>query len=545
MLTQKTVLGYNERPPRLTVVIVVDQFAHSYINKLAPYFKFGLKYFLNKGVDFTNAHQPAGQPGTATGHASLGSGVCADKHGFPSNSWYMNGKKTACDEDNSGNANVLIPDGNGATYNYGKSAHMLMVDSLSDQCVLQSEPRSAFNAYRISLKSRSAVATASKLGKPLWVDGKTGLFTSSKAYFNTLPDWVKRFNNANDSREINDTVIWQRFYPRNPYAYDFFDIDNYEHTRAGKTMLDIPLPVRDAANPKNPGHLFEKTPFANKLLLDCAQECIKTHVSRKHRDRLLLWVCLSPLDKVAHQFGPNSMEAIDMLYHLDKQLQRFIRGVYRTIGKNEVAFVLTADHGIMPIPELLHKDGLTQAHRIDRVELLKGINDTVKKNYGIENVVVTHKGQELVLDHDTMAGYDQAKQDAIIEDIRLSALQHPGIKHAWNARELMHTCTQPNTIEDNIKNQLFEGRTGAVVLQPYPYSVITHWSKGASHKTPYDYDTHVPLIIFHPGKFERRKVRQRVVAQQLANTLAELLNVPKPSASTYEILPDLFDPEYQ
>ena len=54
-----------------------------------------------------------------------------------------------------------------------------------------------------------------------------------------------------------------------------------------------------------------------------------------------------------------------------------------------------------------------------------------------------------------------------------------------------------------------------------------------------------PSTIFHPGKFERRYVRKRVAALQLANTLAEILNVPKPSASTYEILPDLFDPEYQ
>jgi predicted AlkP superfamily pyrophosphatase or phosphodiesterase len=542
-LTQQTALGYNAKPPRLTVIIVVDQFAHSYLDKLTPHFKYGLKFLCEKGVDFTNAHQPAGQPGTATGHASLGSGTCAKDHGFVSNSWYMDGKKTACDDDHSGNANVLVPNGDG-TYDYGKSAHMLMVDSLSDQCVLQSEPRSAFNAYSISLKSRSAIATASKLGKPLWIDDQTGLFTSSKAYFEQLPEWVNRFNRNNDPSD-NATVTWQRFYQKSPYAYNFFDIDNYDHTRTGKTMLDTPLPVRDASNPKNPGHLFEKTPFANKLLLDCAQECIKTHVSRKHRDRLLLWVCLSPLDKVAHQYGQNSMEAIDMIYHLDKQLQKFIRGVYRTIGKHEVTFVLTADHGIMPIPELLRKDGLTQAQRLDRVELVKSINETLHKNHGVKDVAVTHKGQELVLDMPQMATYDSTKQNAIIANIKQCALQHPGIKHAWSVQELLHTCTRPNTIEDNIKNQLFEGRTGSVVLQTYPYTVITHWPQGSSHKTPYDYDTHVPLIIFTPGKFERRKVRQRVVAQQLANTLAELLNVQKPSASTYEILPELFDPEYQ
>ena len=109
-------------------------------------------------------------------------------------------------------------------------------------------------------------------------------------------------------------------------------------------------------------------------ILDCAQACIKTHVSRKHRDRLLLWVCLSPLDKVGHKYGPQSMEAIDMIYHLDKQIRRFIRQTLRVIGKHEVVFALTADHGAMPIPELLHEEGLTQARRLDRVELMNNIN---------------------------------------------------------------------------------------------------------------------------------------------------------------------------
>jgi len=535
------IIGYNSKPPRLTVVIVVDQFAHSYIDKLAPYFKYGLKFFLENGVDFTNAHHPAGQPGTATGHASLSSGTCAKDHGFVSNSWYMNGKKTACDDDNSENAYVLSPEG---TYDYGKSSHMLMVDNLSDQCVLHSEPRSAFTSYSISLKSRSAIATAGVLGKPLWIDEKTGCFTSSKAYFNSLPQWVKRFNNTHDLG-AQKTVTWERMYQKSPYAYNFFNINNYDYTRTGHTMLNRPLPVRDESNPKNPGHWFEKTPYANKLLLDCAQECIKVHVSRKHKDRLLLWVCLSPLDKVAHEYGPYSMEAIDMIYHLDKQLQQFIRGVYRTIGKHETAFVLTADHGIMPIPELLHKNGLVQARRIERIDFIKRINELLHKNHGIGEVVIAHKGQELVLDHAMMEEYDNAKQNAIITDIKQYVLQEPGIKRVWSSQELLHMPTQPNTIEDNIKNQLFTGRIGSIVVQTHPYTVITHWPQGASHKTPYDYDTHVPLIVYHPGRFEKRHVRQRVVVQQLANTLAELLNIQKPSASTYEILPELFDPEYK
>lgn len=541
-LMHTIVLGHNYHPPRLTVILVVDQFAHAYFNKLMPYLKHGLRYLAEHGVVYTNAHVP-GQQGTASGHAGYNTGTCAKDHGFIGNTWYENGKKIACDDDTAEDAFVINPV-TGATYDYGKSAKRLMVDGLSDQCVLQSQPSSKFAAYSISGKSRSAVASASKLGKALWFDTRSGMFTSSKAYFNELPEWVNTFNMNNGVNDVG-SITWSPMYPESPYAYNFFDINNYDYARIKKSMLNTPLPVPDESNPKNKYHFFEKTPQANQLILDCAQACIKTHVSRKHRDRLLLFVCLSPLDKVAHKYGPNSMEAIDMIYHLDKQIRSFIRQTLRVIGKHEVIFALTADHGVMPLPELLHAKGLTQAQRIDRIDFVNRINEKMgKKHFFDKNIILSYKGQELVLAPSVVEKISSDKRTNVFNDIKLCVLEEPGVKNAWVYDDFLHIPTQPGTLEDSIKNQLFRGRSGSIIIQPEPYTLITHWPDGASHKSPYDYDTHVPLILFHPGKFERRHVRKRVVALQLANTLAEVLNIPKPSASTYEILPDLFDPEY-
>ena len=70
----------------------------------------------------------------------------------------------------------------GDVYDYGKSAHRLMVDGISDQCALQAEPNSAFAVYSISGKSRSAVATAGGKENHYGLIAKSYL-TSSKAYF--------------------------------------------------------------------------------------------------------------------------------------------------------------------------------------------------------------------------------------------------------------------------------------------------------------------------------------------------------------------------
>src|SRR5581483_204140 len=285
------IYAYNTHPPILTIIIVVDQLAHDYLYKLQPYFKYGFKYLLNNGVVYTNAHVPHGQPGTAVGHAGLNTGTYAKDHGFISNGWYANAEeKVACDDDSSPDSFVIIPDKADATYDYGKSSHFLMVDGLSDQCVLQSTPYSSFKSFSISGKSRSAIATASKLGKAIWFDSDSGLFTSSKSYFEELPQWLKDFNHNNNVNDLG-SITWERMYPKSPSAYQFFDIENYDYTRKD-SMLNRPLPVPDFSHSKNRYHLFERTPQSNKQILDLAQVCIKNNVHRRTKDRLLLWVCL-------------------------------------------------------------------------------------------------------------------------------------------------------------------------------------------------------------------------------------------------------------
>jgi predicted AlkP superfamily pyrophosphatase or phosphodiesterase len=311
-------------------------------------------------------------------------------------------------------------------------------------------------------------------------------------------------------------------------------------------MLNCQLPVPDIEHGKNYYHLFERTPQANKQIFDVSQECIKNNVSRKTKDRLVLWVCLSPLDKLGHLYGPDSIEVIDMIYHLDKQLQKFIRFALKAVGKHQVVFVLTADHGVPQIPELVHDEGLSFAHRIDPTKFVESLNQELNELYDIPNIVKSLEGQELFLDHTVIADIDKESQKQIIEDVKNICLKNPHILNAWTFDELITMPTQPNTILDNIKNQLFRGRSGQVIIQPYSYNLFTGDKAGTSHsRLPYEYNTHVPLILFHPGKFERKYVRQRVTTLQLANTLAELLNIPKPSASTAEVLPELFDPEYQ
>src|SRR6201999_296350 len=50
--------------------------------------------------------------------------------------------------------------------------------------------------------------------------------------------------------------------------------------------------------------------------------------------------------------GPASRELHDQIVRLDKYMGAFIDSLYKLRDSSTIAFALTADHGVQPIPEL-------------------------------------------------------------------------------------------------------------------------------------------------------------------------------------------------
>ena len=54
-------------------------------------------------------------------------------------------------------------------------------------------------------------------------------------------------------------------------------------------------------------------------------------------------------------------------------------------------------------------------------------------------------------------------------------------------------------------------------------------ARGSTHGSPYDYDTHVPLLFWGPGHVGQGEVRQRAEVADLAPTLAAVAGLPAPA----------------
>ena len=515
------------RKPRLIVVVTVDQFSYNKLMECKPYLKGGLHNLLEHGIVYHNMYQPHGLPSTATGHTALSTGTYACTHGISGNAWYnTDGVKVACDDDNNPESFVFSTHD---MHHYGKSPHNLMVDTITDQFILSSEPYAQHTSYSISFKSRSAILTAGKLGKALWFDPETGWFTSSKAYFDKLPAWVIRFNKKKRLNEMT-SITWNRAYTSRDFPYRMFSKDPSSLGLFGKT-----IPFDRTAS--EPYEYFSQTPAANSLIFELARTCIDEHVSRNPDNQLLIWLCPGALDRAGHEFGADSLHITDLIYHLDLELFRFYNAITKHVRKKDVLIVLTADHGIGNAPEKMQEKGYTGAHRIMADQLKKYLNTVAYKETGYHQMIVGIKAPGIFFDLKKLQKLPQEKQDALMAACKSVIQKHPGVKKVWTYQELQNTTIEPKSLSAYFKHQAYPGRSGQLIVEPEPYCFMTQYHQGTSHKSPYNYDTHIPFIIYQSGSYERASIYDQVLSLQFAPTLAHIIGIPRPSACTHALLP--------
>lgn len=516
--------------PQLTVVIVVDQLAYRHLEKLKAYLRYGLKFFMHEGICYKEAYVPYAWPETAPGHASLSTGTLPSDHGIITNAWFTpSGEEILSDQDSAERAAVFGQKGLQAI---GRSPKNIMVDGISDQLMIQTEQHKNYKVFSFSGKSRSAICTANKLGKAIWLDDEACMFTSSKAYFDALPSWLVHFNLKNNIAGTRYT--WHLAQPNLPAAYSFKQINNYNGSKYTHSLIGKTFSLCDQRKE------FMQTPQANQLIFDVALACLDEHLDKKKPDdKLFFWVLASSLDKSGHNFGPESIEPIDILYHLDRQIQQFMRCVHSRINKRNVLWILTADHGMTLLPEQLNEKGYTSARRIMGPEVVSALNEHLATVFNVNDLVKHFVANNIYINETLFKSLDKTLRKAISKEIKKYVGRIEGIKKVRTMKEMAQLPTHRQTILDTFKNQLFKGRSGRFVVQSYPFVYIATKKTGLSHQSPYSYDTHIPIMIYRRGYHQRKTVYDRVENIQLAPTIAHLLGVPRPSACTANILPGI------
>jgi predicted AlkP superfamily pyrophosphatase or phosphodiesterase len=509
--------------PKFIVPIVIDQCAYHYFTRFSDYFQHGFKRFLDRGIVFTNAHHPHAAPVTATGHATLSTGVYPSQHGIIMNSWYSpEGKLVTSVDDDREEAHVHTIKGPGSDK---ASSRTMMTPSISDIAIQASTKDCSYHSYGISFKDRAAIGMAGHYGKAIWFDEHQQAFTSNFDYFpEKLPKWVTDFNKLLPNK-IPHCRQWRLFHKLDHEVYTHYAKEIYHLSTSPITIAGKELPGGGNWKKLKATNNFMLAPQSSTMLFDLAFNCMDEIAKGGANDRGLVWVSLSSLDKVGHMYGPHSIETIDTLMHLDKIIGDFINTAEQRYGVGNVLFMLTADHGVSPIPENLLEENYKPAKRIVMHKEVDKLNKKIKEQFNIDKLFFGFKTNQLFWNEKKLTNISADERSHLIYFVKKELKKVAGIKKIWTFDELAAANPLEGSIEHLFKNQIYKGRSGYFFILGQPYVMLTNFNLGSCHRTPYNYDTHIPLMLLCPGKLKQYTIRNKVFTTQVASTIAAIWNI--------------------
>jgi hypothetical protein len=492
--------------PRLVLLVAVDQLRYDYLPRFAAAFTGGFRRLVRDGAVFTNAHLDHYPSVTAVGHSAMLTGAPPSISGIIGNDWYDRALKRNVTSVEDAGTRLL-----GAGQATGSSPHRLRVSTVGDELKM-AHPGS--RVIGISHKDRSAILMAGRMADlALWWDTKTGAFVSSTWYAPELPRWAADFNAGRPA----DAWLGRE----------------WRALGEGGALLGR---MPETPGPEYYGQLYDSA-FGNELLASLAERALEGENLGSRDATDVLALSFSCNDTVGHDKGPHSAEVRDITVRTDLALERLLAAVDRRVGLARTVVILTADHGVAPVPEQMTAWKMPGG-RLSRTDLEKGVTGALEKAFGPGSWLEGRAGSALYLNQALIA--ERGLDPAAVE--RRAAAGIEGVPPVWR------TYTRSQLLEGRVPPDPWSRRVilsfhrerGAdveVLFEPYWMS----GTSGTTHGTAYSYDTHIPLMAMGPG-IRPGRYDQTVVLNDLAPTLATLLGIETPSGASGRALAEILEP---
>ncbi|MCI0485052.1 MAG: alkaline phosphatase family protein [Blastocatellia bacterium] len=517
----------NNARPKLVVVVVMDQFRAEYLTRFAPFFgEGGFKWLQRHGANLTNAHYTYATTYTGPGHALILSGSYGHTNGIIANKWY-NYK--------SGQSEAMFYDADAKLIGLETSAgddvspRNFIGNNLSDQLLLSNNFKS--KAIAVSLKDRAAIMLGGKLGKAYWFHEEAGGFLSSTYYMKDLPDWVKAFN----ARKLPDSYYgrqWEKSLPEAAYSISTAD-DVPTETDFKGLGRTFPHTLKDKSGKPATAfyEAFTATPFGTDYELEFARTVIEQEKLGADQYTDLLGISITATDIAGHSFGPDSQEVQDLMARTDRQLADFFAYLSRKFKSGEVLIAFTADHGATPMPEYLRSLGI-DAGRIRKKQLGDAVEQALDAEFGDAKWVVGLEDPSIFLNRAAIAEkkLDRARVERAAGEAILSI---NGVAGYFTYTQMLEGRLPPSQLARFFEKSFHPERSGDILVVTRPFYF---WGKygerdeGSTHGSPYEYDTHVPLIIVGPSVRPGTYNFSADIAD-IAPTLATILGLGAPSGN--------------
>jgi hypothetical protein len=533
--------------PRLVVLVVFDQLRADYLTRWQTVFrKDGFGRLQREGAWFQNCHYPYAFTLTAAGHATLVTGCPPCKHGIIANTWY----------DRAAGAEVgavrtdrfePVPPPSGRRVPGAAPARRL-APSVGEALQLGNAHKG--KVVSLSIKDRAAALMAAlRASICAWFSTRTGTFVSSTYYGDRLPPWVRAFNRSRPADRWFGRD-WERLRPDLDYDRLAGPDDVLAEGTGIKEGRTFPHPLTGGAARVGPAYYEAMTlsPFGNDLLLELARRAIDAEQLGQRDATDLLCLSFSSNDLVGHTYGPDSQEVLDVTLRSDRVVAELLAHLDAKVGKGRYLVVVSADHGVGPLPEVARSRG-KDAGRVppallsSRAEAF--LNETFNKGEEKLPFIEAVSGMMIYLNRGTLReqGLEPAKVEAALAGW---LAKQPGVNRAFTRAQLSGGPLKDDRVGESFRLSFQPERSGDVMVLLKPYYLLSPPITSprldayrTTHGTPYDYDTHVPLLVYGAGV--RPGVRAgRVTPLAVAPILAHGLGVRPPAAAEAPVPEGLF-----
>jgi predicted AlkP superfamily pyrophosphatase or phosphodiesterase len=495
-------------PPKLAVIIVVDQMRADYVDRFNGAWTSGLKRMVTQGAWFQQAAYPYLTTVTCAGHATISTGSFPHTHGVFQNAWWDRDAKRqmTCTQDPSAH-----DFGYGVPVTGGDSAYRLQVPTFTDQM----RSRRAAHVVSLALKDRSAVMLAGHGGDAVtWLTNGLDGWESSSVYGEGPNPAVKAFVDANPiAADFGKT--WDRILPAASYSGP--DEGAGEAPPRGWTRsFPHALNGTDGKPDSSFFAQWERSPFADAYVGRFAAALVQSLQLGKHQGTDVLTVSFSSPDLIGHAFGPRSHEVQDVYAHLDRTIGVLFDALDAQIGKGEWVAGLSADHGVTPIPEQLVAEG-KDGGRIDGGAMVTAIEETLRPALGAGRHVTVLNTNDIYFEPGVYTRITGSRE--LTAKVLGTIGARPGVQRVFLSDQVRGGANSKDPLLRAAALSYFAGRGGDVIFATKPGWMIS--ASGTTHGSANPDDQRVPIMFLGAG-IKPGKYQDPATPADLAPTLAAI-----------------------
>lgn len=477
------------KPPRLVVLVSVDQMRADYLRKFKDELKGGLVRLVKEGFLYPYAEHAHIPTETAPGHAAMLTGRAPREHGIVGTGWWDRDRRR--------------PVTSAEDPVHGSGPAQLLGYTVGD--MLKAKHPQA-KVICLGQKDRTAILLCGKKANAaVWYDRSNGRFTSS-SYYGALPGWVEAFNaEGRIQRE-------------------------YRRTHRGLT--------------EPPTTYFQNVyglSFSDDLVLGLAERALVELELGADETPDLLALGFGANDSAGHEHGPESAQVRETIANVDRLLGRLLDLLDRRVGR--YALVLSGDHGIPPDPD--GPEGRAAGgRRVASAELHAAVEDGLRAKFPLppgKRWVEFFRSPHVYLDRGLAAA-----RGVGLRELRATAAaalgRATGVLAAYTADELEAGLPSGGPFAEAVRRSYYPARSGDLLFVIDERTQLDYGDGNPhGHGSPNPHDARVPLI-WHGAGLRRGAASRPALIYDLAPTLAVLLEVPFPKGLDGSVLTEALAP---